>query len=75
VDFLSTISETRNDVDYFNAYRRNMGFSFGMDIIFPRGTLDDVKVRKLKIEYVVFPLVEQLNHVIKVGYAIGSGKL
>jgi len=75
LDFLTTISETRNNVDYFNAYRRKMGFSFGIDLIFPRGTLDDVKVRKLKIEYVVFPLVEQVNQVIKVGFALGGGKL
>lgn len=75
VDFLSTISETRNDVDYFDAYRSKVGFSFGTEFIFPRGTVDRVKLKRLKIEYINFPLVEQFRHSIKLSFSLGSGAL
>jgi hypothetical protein len=75
MDFLTVVSETREDVNYFEQYRSKMGFSFVAEFIFPRGTVDRVKLRRLKIEYINFPLVEQLRHVIKLSFSWGRGAL
>jgi len=74
-NFLIVNSEFQKGVDYFDQYRRNIGFSFGIDLIFPRWTVDAVKVRRLKFEYLNFPLVDQFAHAFKFSFSFGRGKL